>query len=394
MPNRIVLISDDSDFFEFIKLKLELRKSDELSTMSFDEVPEQMSALQTSVLIVNSENSNQKTIDLLNIFSYNTPIIVTAYNDDEAFKKKCYRAGMLDFIPLLTSDAEFRARMLPALSLVSVIKKNKQYRSLLVKNKLLSKNNEVFINYENVIDNALTELKIHPSKAVFAAIAPNERDKYLLNPNQTETFLLRNIRKNDILMTFGHNQYYLIMYNTDLKSAQKHWDKAIANFQTKLYVGFVTIINQSRQQLINTALINLQEAYGKSGSAVEYSSAKKTAVNFKMKRKWLSEQLEILITPIFYRLQQKYMNRLTGVKIEQDYKDGSGYFNITGKHFTAEFKITTPGFSKINIDLAITKEPLEVDSKRITFNPDEFDEGLLEDLLEQFLKEVKTKYCS
>jgi hypothetical protein len=138
----------------------------------------------------------------------------------------------------------------------------------------------------------------------------------------------------------------------------------------------------------------LQEAYGKSGSAVEYSSAKKTAVNFKMKRKWLSEQLEILITPIFYRLQQKYMNRLTGVKIEQDYKDGSGYFNITGKHFTAEFKITTPGFSKINIDLAITKEPLEVDSKRITFNPDEFDEGLLEDLLEQFLKEVKTKYCS
>ena len=77
-------------------------------------------------------------IDLLNIFNHCTPIIVTAYNNDDGFKKKCYRAGMLDFIPLLTSDAEFRARMLPALNLLSVLDKNKQYRSLLVKNKIIS----------------------------------------------------------------------------------------------------------------------------------------------------------------------------------------------------------------------------------------------------------------
>ena len=86
MSSKIVLISDDSDFFDFIKLKLELRKSDRLFTLCFDEVPEKMNSIKTAVLIVNSENRCQETIDLLKIFNYMTPIIVTAYNDDEAFK--------------------------------------------------------------------------------------------------------------------------------------------------------------------------------------------------------------------------------------------------------------------------------------------------------------------
>ena len=40
MANRIVLVSDDSDFFEYMRPKLELRKSDELFTFSFDDIPE------------------------------------------------------------------------------------------------------------------------------------------------------------------------------------------------------------------------------------------------------------------------------------------------------------------------------------------------------------------
>ena len=55
MAGRIVLISDDSNFFEYIRQKLEARKSDELFTFSFDNVPEKLQLIDTSVLIVNSE---------------------------------------------------------------------------------------------------------------------------------------------------------------------------------------------------------------------------------------------------------------------------------------------------------------------------------------------------
>jgi len=392
MSNQIVLVSDDSDFFEFIKLKLELRKSDKLITLSFDEVPSRIDCLQTSVLIVNGENSNQKTVELLGLFDSSVPIIVTAYNDDENFKKKCYRAGMLDFIPLLTPDAEFRARMLPALNLLSVIKKNAQYRSILVKNKLISKNNEVFINYESVIDEVLFELKRHPSEAVFAAISTDDKDKYLINPNVIETFLLCNLRKNDILMKFAHNKYYLIMFNTDVKSAKKHWDKITKNFAHKMYAGFVQISNQNRQQITNHALINLQEAIGKKQPSEIDIKINPDNVNFKMRRNMLAERMEILINPVFYRIQQKYINKLSGVKVEQDYSNGAGYFNIIGKHFSSAFKINCPGFSKININITVSKESEIIDSKRFSFASDEFDEGILEDLLEQYIKDIKTQY--
>ena len=132
MANKIVLISDDSDFFEYLKTKLELRRSDELFLYKFDAIPEKLHLLEISVLIVNSENSQEKTLDLLKIFS-NTPIIVMAYNEDDSFKKKCFRAGAFDFMHLLIPDSEFRAKMIPALSIAGLLEKNKQYREILVK---------------------------------------------------------------------------------------------------------------------------------------------------------------------------------------------------------------------------------------------------------------------
>ena len=395
MSNRIVLISDDINFFDFIKLKLELRNSDSLFTLCFDEVPEKLDFLKESLLIVNSEGSKQKTIDLLKIFNYTTPIIVTAYNDDDIFKRKCYRSGMLDYIPLLTSDSEFRARMLPALSLLSLLEKNKQYRQILVKNNIISKNNDVYVNYEHIIDNTLSDLKNNHLKAVFAAIAPDERNKYLINPSVIEILLLNNIRKNDILMKYMHNKYFLIMLNTDLVSAKKHWNKIIKNFHNKIYAGFVDMNGLTRQQLINNALSNLNEAYAGNTGIIcninaEENQSSESYTNFKMLRKSLAQKLELLVTPVFYRVQQKYLNRLTGVKIEQYFSNGQGIFNIVGKHFYAKFNITSPGFTKINIDITVKKEPENPELKRITFNPNELDSNLLEDLLEQFIAETKS----
>ena len=52
MSDKIVLISDDSDFFDYIRTKLALRKSDELFCFSFDNVPEKLHLLSTAVFIV------------------------------------------------------------------------------------------------------------------------------------------------------------------------------------------------------------------------------------------------------------------------------------------------------------------------------------------------------
>ena len=86
MSNKVVLISDDKDFFDYIRAKLFMRKSDELFTFTFDELPEKLYLLSSAVIIVNSEQRYENTKDLLKIVK-DIPIIVSAFNEDDKFKQ-------------------------------------------------------------------------------------------------------------------------------------------------------------------------------------------------------------------------------------------------------------------------------------------------------------------
>ena len=390
MAGRIVLISDDPDFFEYIRQKLELRKSDELFTFPFDSVPEKLQLIDSAVLVVNSENAEDKTLDLLKLLQ-GTPVIVFAYNEDEVFRRKCYRAGIFDFMTILTPDAEFRARIIPALTISSILEKNKQYREILVNDNYITKNNEVFLNYSYILDKELEEINSGKKNAVFAAIAPNDKTKFLLTANMIETVILDNIRRNDILMSYAPNKYFLLMYDTGIKSAETLWEKIGHNLPQKLYAGFVNISNQKRQQLINEALNKLHSAINNDKNIPVTSTINgiESYTNFKQFRQEFGKKFEQIITPVFYQIQQKYSGKLAGISLQQEISGGLGVFYIKGKISSSSFRITCPGFSKINIDITFQKNQGNIDAKRITLEPDEFEAGLLEDLLEQFILEYK-----
>jgi hypothetical protein len=402
MASKIVLISDDSDFFEYIRSKLELRKSDELYTFSFDTIPEKIHLLETSVLIVNSENSKEKTMDLLRILR-GTPVIVSAYNDDEVFRRKCYRIGMFDYITLLTSDADFRARILPALSVAGILEQNKQYRNVLVQSNILSKENEVYLDYNYILERELQEIHNNSTKAIFAAISPSEKSKFLIASNLIESTILNNIRRNDILMNYAPNKYFLLMYDTDIKHATVLWNKIQSQFSQKIYAGFTNVLNQKRQQLVNEALNKLHEAMNYDKDIVEsvsnpvdnFSILKNGSGaqnNFKLFKQAFGQKLEQVITPVFYQIQQKYSREIRGAVLQQGSGEGYGTFYIKGKNSTSCFRITSPGFAKINIDITYQKGNELVDAKRISLEPEELEAGLLEDLLEQFILEYKKGY--
>ena len=103
--------------------------------------------------------------------------------------------------------------------------------------------------------------------------------------------------------------------------------------------------------------------------------------------------MEQVITPVFYQIQQKYTDKLPGISLTQGAGDGYGTFYIKGRYSSSCFRITSPGFSKINIDITFQKDNSNIDAKRITLEPEELEPGLLEDLLEQFVSEFK-KECT
>lgn len=402
MANKIVLISDDKDFFDYIRAKLALRKSDELFTFSFDEVPEKLHLILGAVLIINSEMAEEKTLQLLSLLK-GTPVIVFAYNEDDEYKLKCYKHGVFDYLTILTTDSEFQAKMIPALTVASILEKSKAYRDVLVRNNIISPNNEVYIDYEFILDKTLENIQRDSKKAVFAAISPNEKSKFFLQANIIETIILNNIRRNDMLMNYAPNKYFLLMFDIDLDSAKKIWEKISAQMPEKLYAGMSVILGQKRQQLVNEALNKLHEAVNYNKDIVNNKSNPVNSLgtlknqelsysNFKLFRQEFGKKLEQVITPVFYQIQQKYSDKFTGVSLQQGFGEGYGTFYIKGKHTNSCFRITSPGFSKINIDITYQKDSENIDAKRISLEPEELEAGLLEDLLEQFILEYKRGY--
>ena len=388
MQGRVVLITNDSDFFEFIVPKLKLRKSDELFRFKFEDIPEKLHLLQTSVLIINSESSKEQTIELLRILKGN-PTIIFSFNEDENFKIACLKSGALSYFTPMTSDDEIDIELTSALNVSSLLMKNLRYREILEKNNCITPNNEVFLDYVNVLDRELDKINKTSTPSVLAAISPNEKTKFLIKPNQIETIILNNIRKNDILMSFAVNKYFLLLFDTDIDGAQKIWAKISSQIPEKIYAGFAKTFSKSRQQLINEALNKLHEAINYEKIAVSMSNSEASTNNFKQFRQDFNKKIEQVITPTFYHIKQKYTDKLYGVIIEQEIGDGYGILRIKNHQIQSVFKITSAGFSKINIDITYLSGNENLDTKRIALEPDELEAGFLEDLLEQFILEFK-----
>ena len=272
------------------------------------------------------------------------------------------------------------------------------YRELLVNNNIISKNNEVFTDYCNILDNEISQLEDNSTDAVFCAISPNDKSKFLMQPYQIESAILKNIRKNDILMRYGINKYFLLLFNTNIEHAAKICNKIQNSLPQKIYAGLVNIAKKKRQQLVNDALNKLHEEINKDSICNKsISDSNIMGNNFKLYKHEFNKKLENVIAPVFYMFQQNYNNKLFGMTITQSTGDGYGVLYINGKYSKGSFRISSPGLSRINIDISYdinhnkscndNKKP---ESKRISLEPEELETGLLEDLLEQFIIDFKS----
>ena len=393
MQNKIVLISDDSDFFEYIIPKLKLRKSDELFSFKFGNLPDKVHMLSSSLLIINSAFNPEQTLQLLDMVN-DTPVVVFGYNNDEDFVINTYKKGALAYFTPDISDAEIEAKLLPFLNLISSVKKSALYRELLVENNIIAKNNEVFLNFTNILDREIDKIKKDSANATLVAISTDENSKFIIQPNQLETIILNNIRKNDILMAYSFNKYFLLLNNTGLNKAKEIWNIIEKMLPAGVYSGFASVGNKNRQQVVNEVLNDLHKAMSKSDSINDFVT-NNSVNNFKNFRKEFNKKIMQVVSPSFYHIQQAYADKLFGIKIEQGSGDGYGVLYLKTDEYSACFRITSPGFSTVNIDISYHSvnndsiSSLSLENKHISIEPEELESGLLDDLLEEFIQEFK-----
>lgn len=394
MQSKIILISDDSDFFEYIIPKLKLRKSDELFSFKYSELPDKLPQLTSALLIVNTENRQEQALELLD-FIKELPVILFSYNEDEEFKINAYKKGMYAYITLSTPEEEIDAKLIPALKLISSLEKTSLYRKLLVNNNVITKNNEVFLDFTNLLESEIYSIKKNAASATLVAISPDETAKYTIQPNQLETLILNNVRKNDILMSFSYNKYFLLLKNTNKEKAEKIWNKLVKKLPKGVYAGFASVGNKTRQQVVNEVLNNLHTEMASENSFIN-SEGRNINNNFKFYRQEFNKKIYQIISPVFYHIQQTYNDKLFGMRIESGSGEGYSALYIKSDLCNASLRITSPGFSTINVDITYnttdnTKE-INLEPKRITVEPEDFEAGFLQDLAEQFIQEFKDYY--
>ena len=318
------------------------------------------------------------------------PTIVFAYNENPDFMLSAYKKGMNEYLSLLISDEELQAKMVPLFINVSLLEKNLQFREMLHNNKLLLQDSDTYTDYNSILDFEIEKINATSQSAVLAAISTQEKNKAKIKPFELEKILSNNIRKSDVLMKYAINRYFLILHNVNLELAKKIIDNIIKKIPDKIFVGYANILSKKRQQVVDEVLNRLHEAikYDKDYVRSEKNPIKElgsTNENFKVFKQEFNKKIEQIITPAFYHTQLKYNNSqecLVDVSIENDNR----FLQIRTRNKTGKFSITTPGYTKINIDLSLVNNSnQQTDLKRITLEPDELEFVMLTDLLERFM---------
>ena len=119
------------------------------------------------------------------------------------------------------------------------------------------------------------------------------------------------------------------------------------------------------------------------------SDDEKDEKNYKLFKNAYNNKLEKVITPVFFRLQKAYEEKLFETKISQYSDELQSVFQLSNKKQESRLKIIYPGFAKIVI--YIIHDGLDSpENKEISLNLNEITPKILSKIVEDFIKEFKS----
>ena len=114
--------------------------------------------------------------------------------------------------------------------------------------------------------------------------------------------------------------------------------------------------------------------------------------NYKLFRKLFNTKLEKVITPVFYRLQKSYEDKLKNTEIIQFTTDEQCVFELKNKNIKSSLRIIYPGFAKIIV--TIKHEGFDSpENSEISLPLDKITQKELVEIVENFIKEYKETKC-
>lgn len=402
--NSILLISDDKNFAEVLKSKLIfLRKDDAIITSNFDEAEQNLKLSLANIVLVHESTSKTETSELIKFLRQNKDICIillaNAYNEE--FILTCYDIGIDDFAMSNVEAFELVIRVVNNIKHNSIKLQALQNSKILEQLHVIDETTGIYnYNYaqqviENAIDNNLYK------DGIFMVISPSESTKLSFSLEKMSNAISKSVRVNDVV-TFGRGaRFYIFLPKSDINGALVVLNKIKENYGENIEIcaGISGIANKSYSDFEKDALQALSDALATNASYILADDKEETLdewledtenepQNYKIFKQIFNKKLEKVISPVFFRLQKTWENKLFETEIEQSTSDGLCAFHLKNKKQDSTLRIIYPGFAKIII--TITHEGLDSpENDEIQLPLTKVTQKELINIIENFIKDFK-----
>lgn len=402
--NSILLISDDKNFAEVLKSKLIfLRKDDAIITSNFDEAEQNLKLSLANIVLVHESTSKTETSELIKFLRKNKDICIillaNAYNEE--FILTCYDIGIDDFAMSNAEAFELVIRVVNNIKHNSIKLQALQNSKILEQLQVTDETTGIYnYNYaqqviENAIDNNLYK------DGIFMVISPSESTKLSFSLEKMSNAISKSVRVNDVV-TFGRGaRFYIFLPKSDINGALVVLNKIKENYGENIEIcaGISGIANKSFSDFEKDALQALSDALATNASYILADDKEETLdewledtenepQNYKIFKQIFNKKLEKVISPVFFRLQKTWENKLFETEIEQSTSDGLCAFHLKNKKQDSTLRIIYPGFAKIII--TITHEGLDSpENDEIQLPLTKVTQKELINIIENFIKDFK-----
>ena len=398
---KFLLICDEDKVFQDLSKKLVfLRKDDKIMRTSCKDAHNNLVINRPDIILVCENSQTEEIVNLIKTIKDSTdnPIILIPLDNNKDFILSCFDAGIADFIPANTADYEFVIRIINNIRFNLLKEKNAEFFQLLEQLKVVDEFTGI-INYnfskqfiENYIDNNMV------TNGSLMIISPTNESKVNFEIEKLVNATKSLIRSNDIITSGKGINIYIFMPLTDMSGAVSVLNKIKENLDFEICAGISDISGKTFDKFEQEALKAHSEALAL-GADFRFAQScmeetlddwlgDKSSKDFKIFRQMFNKKLEKVITPVFYRLQSVYEEKLYNTDIEQFIDENKCEFSLKNKKGNSSLKIIYPGFGKITI--LIEYDGLDSpENREIKLPLAKITQNELVKMIEDFIKEYK-----
>lgn len=399
MSNILLVTNEESITKDFPNKLILLRETDDLSYCDYEDAPDIVFTDKPDIVIVHEHNEKDKTLNLIKYIKTQIDSVLLLINNyDRNFILSAYDEGIDDYFGINSDASEISIRTVNCIKKDNLKKTINRYSNYLKAYELLDSSDNYISskNSENILNIEL-QTKNYRNGALLL-IEPDEEGKASYSSDKMKTALNKSIRNTDIIAHSSGIKTFIMISEGGIAGAAKILDKIKKELNDEISIkagiceitsNKFDIIEKHAQCALSESLSSGQEFTIFANNEPEENWLEEPKEkNYKLFKNAFNKKLEKVITPVFYRLQKSWEEKLFNTKIEQYTSETQSVFRLIHPKQTSLLKIVYPGFAKVIV--YITHEGLNSpENKEISLSLNEINNKEITHIIEEFIREFK-----